>query len=83
MVTIIIFIVLQTTLTSSVRINTPKLWLISPRYGGGVEFFSQMIPVTELVLIKSEDLEDEVVRNNVLFPKAASFNKIKKASILL
>ena len=42
-----------------------------------------MIPVTELVLIKSEDLEDGVVRNNVLFPKAASFNKIKNASILL
>ena len=41
MVTIIIFIVLQTTLTSSVRINTPKLWLISPRYGGGVEFLAK------------------------------------------
>ena len=36
-----IFIVLQVTLTSSVPINTHKLMLISPQYGGGVEFLAK------------------------------------------
>ena len=41
MVTIMIFIVLRVTLTSSVPISTHKLMLISPQYGGGVEFLAK------------------------------------------
>ena len=40
MVTMMIFNVLRVTLTSTVSINTHKLMLISPQYGGGVEFLA-------------------------------------------
>ena len=66
MVTMMIFNVLRVTLTSSVPINAHKLMLISPQYGGGC-----------LGLIILEDLEEEVVRKSVLFPTAASCNKIE------
>ena len=41
MVMMMIFNVLRATLTSSVPINTHKHMLISPQYGGGVEFLAK------------------------------------------